>query len=244
MSNERKPPLELVRLNRFISNAGVCSRREADKLIESGKIKVNGKVVKELGTKVSKKDRVEYQGKRLSSERPVYVLLNKPKDFITTTKDPEGRKTVMQLVKTASSQRIYPVGRLDRKTTGLLLFTNDGELADKLTHPSYKAKKIYKVVLNKPISKEAFESIKSGVELEDGVVPVDDLALLTKDRKEVGIEVHVGWNRVIRRLFEKLGLEVIYLDRVVYAGLTKKDLPRGKWRYLTTAEIQRLKSRS
>ena len=235
-------PKDLIRLNRFIANSGVCSRREADKLIESGEIRVNGKIVTQLGTKVSLSDKVTYKGQKLTTEKLIYVLLNKPKDFITTTRDPEGRKTVMQLVKKASRERIYPVGRLDRKTTGLLLFTNDGDLAKKLTHPSHKIKKIYKVVLDKPLTKPDLIRITEGVKLEDGTVPVDEVAILNKERTEVGIEVHVGWNRIIRRLFETLSYQVLYLDRVVYADLTKKDLPRGKWRHLTDSEVRNLKS--
>lgn len=242
MSSSPESGKDLLRLNRFIANAGVCSRREADRLIEKGDIKVNGKVTTELGTKVSRSDSVIYRGKRLSAEKQVYILLNKPKDFITTTKDPEGRRTVMQLIKSATNERVYPVGRLDRKTTGLLLFTNDGKLAEKLTHPSHQVKKIYKVVLNRPFNKSDEKEVSKGLALEEGVVPVDDFVVLNKERTEIGLELHVGWNRVIRRLFEKLDYEVVYLDRVVYAGLDKKDLPRGKWRMLTPLEVRLLKS--
>lgn len=230
-----------LRLNRYIANAGICSRREADELIAAGEIRVNGEVVTELGYKVKPTDSVQYGKKNLSREKLVYVLLNKPKDFITTTEDPEGRKTVMDLVANASKERIFPVGRLDRNTTGLLLFTNDGELAQKLTHPSHKNSKIYQVELDKPLTKDHFEQIKNGLELEDGKAEVDDLALIGNTNKFVGIEIHIGRNRIVRRIFESLGYEVVTLDRVQYAGLTKKDLPRGNWRFLTEKEVIRLK---
>lgn len=230
-----------LRLNRYIANAGICSRREADELIAAGEIRVNGEVVTELGYKVKPTDSVQYGKKNLSREKLVYVLLNKPKDFITTTEDPEGRKTVMDLVKNASKERIFPVGRLDRNTTGLLLFTNDGELAQKLTHPSHKNSKIYQVEVDKPLTKEHFEQIQNGLELEDGKAEVDDLALIGNTNKFIGIEIHIGRNRIVRRIFESLGYEVVTLDRVQYAGLTKKDLPRGNWRFLTEKEVIRLK---
>ena len=230
-----------LRLNRYIANAGICSRREADELIAAGEIRVNGEVVTELGYKVKPTDSVQYGKKNLSREKLVYVLLNKPKDFITTTEDPEGRKTVMDLVKNASKERIFPVGRLDRNTTGLLLFTNDGELAQKLTHPSHKNSKIYQVELDKPITKEDFQKISEGLELEDGKAIVDDLALIGNTNKFLGIEIHIGRNRIVRRIFESLGYEVVTLDRVQYAGLTKKDLPRGNWRFLSEKEVIRLK---
>lgn len=230
-----------IRLNKYIADAGICSRREADKLIEAGEIKVNGKAVIELGFKVSRKDVVTYQGQKLKREKLVYVLLNKPKDFITTMDDPEDRKTVMELVKNAANERIYPVGRLDRNTTGLLLLTNDGELTKKLSHPSYNVKKIYQVDLDKPITEEHFEQIKQGLQLEDGEAKVDDIAVLSGDASVLGVEIHIGRNRIVRRIFEHLGYEVIRLDRVLYAGLNKKDLPRGKWRYLTQKELIRLK---
>ena len=230
-----------IRLNKYIADAGVCSRREADKLIEAGLIKVNGEVVTELGFKVSRKDVVIHQGKELKPEKFVYVLLNKPKDFITTVDDPDERKTVMHLVENACDERIYPVGRLDRNTTGLLLLTNDGELAKKLTHPSHNIKKIYQVDLNKPLTEEDFEKINEGVTLEDGLAKVDEVAILSEDRSIVGLEIHIGRNRIVRRIFEHLGYEVIRLDRVTFAGLTKKDLPRGKWRYLNEKELIRLK---
>ena len=230
-----------IRLNKFISNSGICSRREADVLIATGKISVNGKVIKELGTKVSRKDVVKYRGKVLNAAPQVYVLLNKPKDFITTTDDPQHRKTVMDLVKKSTNERIYPVGRLDRQTTGLLLLTNDGDLAKKLTHPSHEVVKVYQVELNKPLQKADLEKIQSGVELEDGKALVDEIAIISNDRKVIGMEIHIGRNRIVRRLFEHLGYEVAKLDRVMFAGLTKKNLPRGKWRHLSNKELIRLK---
>ncbi|WP_018476407.1 pseudouridine synthase [Pontibacter roseus] len=230
-----------IRLNRYIANAGVCSRREADELILAGEIKVNGEVVTEMGFKVQPSDTVQYGKKLLNREKLVYVLLNKPKDFITTTEDPEGRKTVMSLVEKASSERIFPVGRLDRNTTGLLLFTNDGELAQKLTHPSNEIRKIYQVELDKPITKDDFQKVAEGLELEDGKAEVDDVAMIGDSKKFLGIEIHIGRNRIVRRIFEHLGYEVVSLDRVQYAGLTKKDLPRSEWRYLSEKEVIRLK---
>jgi 23S rRNA pseudouridine2605 synthase len=230
-----------IRLNRFIANAGVCSRRDADKLIEAGEIRVNGKVVTELGVRVSRSDEVKYKGKILKPERPVYILLNKPKDFITTTDDDRNRRTVMSLVRTASDARIYPVGRLDRMTTGLLLFTNDGDLAKKLSHPSSNVKKIYQVEINRPITKTEFEDISAGLELEDGKALVDKIVVLNDEKTILGMEIHIGRNRIIRRIFEHIGAEVIKLDRVMYAGLDKYNLPRGKWRPLTPSEIRRLK---
>lgn len=232
---------EEIRLNKYIANAGVCSRREADTLIENGLISVNGTVVKELGFKVSRKDTVRYQGKILNPEKPVYLLLNKPKDFITTTDDPMERKTVMSLVSNACEERIFPVGRLDRNTTGLLLFTNDGELADKLASPANKIKKIYQVTLDKPLTKNDAEAILEGLTLEDGPVKVDDMQVLSLDRTILGLEIHVGRNRIVRRIFAHLGYEVIALDRVLYAGLNKKDIPRGKYRFLTEKEVINLK---
>ncbi|MFY7908674.1 MAG: pseudouridine synthase, partial [Emticicia sp.] len=232
---------ELIRLNRYISNAGIASRRDADELIASGQITVNGKEIKEMGYKVKPNDVVKYGKKILSREKLVYVLLNKPKDFITTTEDPDERRTVMDLVKNACPERIYPVGRLDRNTTGLLLLTNDGELAEKLSHPSNEVKKIYQVELDKPITTEDFEAIINGIELEDGFIKPDELALVTPDAEVVGIKIHSGKNRIVRRIFEHLGYEVLKLDRTTYAGLDKKDLPRGKWRFLTEKEVIRLK---
>lgn len=219
----------------------MCSRREADELISKGDITVNGKVVTEMGYKVQPTDIVKYGNNRLNPEKLVYILLNKPKDFITTTEDPEERKTVMELVADAGNFRIYPVGRLDRNTTGLLLMTNDGELADKLTHPSNNIRKIYQAELDKPITEEHFEAIREGIELEDGVIKPDDLALVTPDAQVVGIEIHSGRNRIVRRIFEHFGYEVTKLDRTVYASLTKKELPRGKWRFLEPKEVIKLK---
>lgn len=231
----------LTRLNRYIANSGVCSRREADELIARGDISVNGKVVTEMGFKVKEGDTVKYGTKTLNPERFVYVLLNKPKDYITTTEDPEERKTVMELVADAGNFRMYPVGRLDRNTTGLLLLTNDGELADKLTHPSNNIRKIYQVELSKPITNEDFETIQQGITLEDGPIKPDALSIVTPDAYVVGIEIHSGRNRIVRRIFEHLGYEVTKLDRTTYAGLTKKDLPRGKWRFLDPKEVVKLK---
>ena len=232
---------EEMRLNRYIANAGICSRREADALIASGEIRVNGEVVTEMGYKVQPTDTVQYGKTNLNREKLVYVLLNKPKDFITTTDDPEGRKTVMDLVAKASKERIFPVGRLDRNTTGLLLFTNDGEVAQKLSHPSHKNKKIYQVELDKPLTAEHLGEITAGVELEDGKAEVDDVAVVAGNPHFVGVELHIGRNRIVRRIFEHLGYDVIALDRVQYAGITKKDLPRGKWRFLSEQEVIRLK---
>ena len=230
-----------LRLNRYIANAGICSRREADALIAAGEIRVNGEVVTEMGYKVQPTDTVQYGKTNLNREKLVYVLLNKPKDFITTTEDPEGRRTVMDLVAGASKERIFPVGRLDRNTTGLLLFTNDGEVAQKLSHPSHKNKKIYQVELSKPLTEEHLRQIAEGLELEDGKAIVDDVAVVAGNAHFVGIEIHIGRNRIVRRIFEHLGYEVVALDRVQYAGLTKKDLPRGKWRFLSEQEVIRLK---
>jgi len=232
---------EELRLNRYIANAGICSRREADELIAAGEIRVNGEVITEMGYKVQPTDTVQYGKTNLNREKLVYVLLNKPKDFITTTDDPEGRKTVMSLVATASKERIFPVGRLDRNTTGLLLFTNDGEVAQKLSHPSHKNKKIYQAELDKPLTAEHLGEIAAGLELEDGKAEVDDVAVVAGNPHFVGIELHVGRNRIVRRIFEHLGYDVVALDRVQYAGLTKKDLPRGKWRFLSEQEVIRLK---
>lgn len=232
---------ETTRLNRYIANSGVCSRREADELIGRGDISVNGKVVTEMGYKVKEGDTVKYGTKVLNPERFVYVLLNKPKDYITTTEDPEERKTVMELVADAGNFRMYPVGRLDRNTTGLLLITNDGELADKLTHPSNNIRKIYQVELDKPITEEHLSAIKQGLELEDGPIKPDAVSIVTPDGYVVGIEIHSGRNRIVRRIFESLGYEVTKLDRTTYAGLTKKELPRGKWRFLDPKEVVKLK---
>ncbi|MFN3530305.1 MAG: pseudouridine synthase [Bacteroidia bacterium] len=233
-----------MRLNRYIANSGICSRRRADELIAAGEILVNGKVVNELGSRVNPGDTVTYKDKALSLETLVYVLLNKPKDFITTLDDPEERRTVMSLVKNATDERVVPVGRLDRNTTGLLLLTNDGELTQKLTHPSNNIPKVYDVILNKPLTQADFNQIATtGVMLDDGEATVDAIAYPNpEDKCEVGLEIHSGRNRIVRRIFESLGYEVERLDRVYYAGLTKKDLPRGNWRYLSPKEITRLKS--
>ncbi len=234
-----------VRLNKYIANAGICSRREADVLIETGAITVNGKIVSELGYKVSATDIVAYGGQGIRREKNVYLLLNKPKDYITTADDPLERKTVMHLIKGACKERVYPVGRLDRNSTGLLILTNDGELTKKLTHPRYEKKKIYHIELDRPLTKEDMNKILEGVELEDGMVHVDEISYVTgaASKKEVGIELHSGKNRVIRRIFEHLNYDVKKLDRVYFAGLSKKDLPRGRWRFLTDREVAMLNSK-
>ncbi len=232
-----------IRLNKYIADAGICSRREADKLIESGAVTVNGKVVTALGTKVNVTDDVRLGGDTLNREALMYVLLNKPKDYITTTNDPQNRRTVMDLVKNACKERIYPVGRLDRNTTGVLLFTNDGELSKKMLHPKHRVKKLYHVFLDKPLLKRDLQSIAKGVKLEDGEVQIDDISYIhnANDKSQVGIQLHSGQNRVVRRIFEHFGYEVMKLDRVMLGPLTKKDLPRGRWRYLTDKEILLLK---
>ncbi|MCJ8211394.1 rRNA pseudouridine synthase [Mucilaginibacter sp. RS28] len=233
----------LIRLNRYISNAGICSRRKADELIEAGVISVNGEVVSELGYKVDPfKDVIRYNGETLKREKNVYVLLNKPKDYITTTDDPQERRTVMHLVDKATKERIYPVGRLDRNTTGLLLMTNDGDLADKLSHPRNSITKLYQVELDKNLTQGDLNKIAFGLELEDGFIKPDMVSYVTGgSKREIGIQIHSGRNRIVRRIFEHLGYEVVKLDRSVYANLTKKDLPRGRWRYLEDKEIIQLK---
>lgn len=238
-----KEDTELIRLNRYIANAGVCSRRKADELIQAGVISVNGEVVSELGHRVHPaKDIVRYNGEVLKREKMVYVLLNKPKDYITTTDDPQERKTVMHLVEKASSDRIYPVGRLDRNTTGLLLLTNDGELTEKLSHPRNNVVKIYQVELNKSLTQGDLNKISFGLELEDGFIKPDAVSYIQGGTKrEIGIQIHSGRNRIVRRIFEHLGYDVVKLDRVIYANLTKKDLPRGRWRHLEEKEIIQLK---
>jgi len=238
---EQPKPTQSTRLNRYIAQSGVCSRREADELIKFGKIKVNSKKITEMGYQVNAGDKVYYGKKLLSKEKLIYLLLNKPKDFITTTDDPQERKTVMRLIAKACEERIYPVGRLDRNTTGVLLFTNDGDLSKKLTHPSHEISKVYQVELNKPIEEEHFTKIKDGIELEDGFVKVDDIAIVDPEGYSLGIEIHSGKNRIVRRIFESFGYDVSKLDRVMFAGLTKKDLPRGKWRFLKDREIVKLK---
>lgn len=231
-----------VRLNKYLSNAGICSRREADVLIQTGVITINGEVITELGYKIKPDDVVRYDGETINAEKKRYVLLNKPKGFITTMDDPYGRKTVMGLVSKACRERIYPVGRLDRDTTGLLLFTNDGDMAKKLTHPRHKASKIYHVELNKPVKKEDLDRLITGIDLEDGRTTFD-VAEYVKDgnSREVGVELHSGKNRIVRRMFESMGYEVVRLDRVQFAGLTKKDLPRGMFRHLSEKEVAFLK---
>ena len=233
----------LLRLNRFIAMSGVCSRREADELIKAGKISVDGQVVTEMGVTVSPDAKVVYNGKELKAEKKVYVLLNKPKDTVTTTDDPEGRRTVMDIVAGASNERIYPVGRLDRNTTGILLLTNDGDMAEKLMHPRYEVRKIYHVFLDKAVTEEDLETLVKGMELEDGPINADEVSYVDpRDRKQVGIVIHSGRNRIVRRMFEHLGYNVEKLDRVYYGGLTKLNVPRGHWRYLTDEEINRLKA--
>ncbi len=235
-------PNEQIRLNKFMSNAGICSRREADEFIQQGLVKVNGKVVTELGTKISHSDVVEYDEKVIALESKCYILLNKPKDCVTTSEDPQDRTTVMDLVKGACTERIYPVGRLDRNTTGVLLLTNDGDLASKLTHPKYVKKKIYHVWCDRDIAEEDMQRIADGIELEDGPIHADAISYATEtDRNQAGIEIHSGRNRIVRRIFESLGYHVTKLDRVYFAGLTKKNLPRGRWRYLTQEEVNLLK---
>lgn len=231
-----------IRLNKYLANAGICSRREADTLIESGAVSVNGKVVTLLGTRISREDQVQFGGETLSMEKKVYLLLNKPKGYITTVDDPQDRNTVMMLVKDACRERIYPVGRLDRNTTGLLLFTNDGDVAKKLTHPGHKVRKVYHVELNKGLSKADMLQLSEGIELEDGLMAVDEIAYTgnADDKKNIGVVIHSGKNRVVRRLFEALDYEVVKLDRVAFANLTKKDLPRGRWRFLEQQEINML----
>ena len=239
---ENADPTAPIRLNKYIANAGICSRREADEFILAGVVKVNGEVIKELGTKITRADEVMFHNQTVQLESKVYVLLNKPKGFVTTTDDPENRKTVMELVKSAASERIYPVGRLDRATTGVLLLTNDGDLASKLTHPKYEKRKIYQVWLDKPVSMEHMQAIADGIELEDGEIHADAISYVTEeDLTQVGIEIHSGKNRIVRRIFESLGYRVMKLDRVYFAGLTKKKLSRGKWRYLSEQEVNMLR---
>lgn len=232
----------LMRLNKYIAHAGISSRREADNLIEAGLVTVNGKVVTEMGYKVQPDDKVTFNGSEIKSEKKVYILLNKPKGFITTVDDPKARKTVMELVANSGPERIYPVGRLDRQTTGLLLFTNDGDLAKKLTHPSNGATKMYEVTLDKNLSKTDYIDIENGLTLEDGPIKVDKISYIEgKSRNHVGVVLHSGRNRIVRRIFQSLGYEVVKLDRVLFAGLTKKNLSRGKWRKLSPKEISYLK---
>lgn len=233
---------EAIRLNKFLANSGICSRRKADELITEGKVSVNGVIVTTLGAHVTRQDEIKCDGKLVSIERKIYVLLNKPKNCVTTSDDPEKRLTVMDIVRNACPERIYPVGRLDRNTSGVLLLTNDGDLASKLMHPSYSKKKIYQVTLDKPVSIEHMQQIAEGIELEDGEIHADAISYINdQDLSQVGIEIHSGRNRIVRRIFEHLGYKVTKLDRVYFAGLTKKDLPRGRWRYLTEVEVRNLR---
>ncbi|TWP31003.1 rRNA pseudouridine synthase [Apibacter muscae] len=233
---------EGIRLNKYIANSGICSRREADLFIQNGVVKVNGKIITEFGYQVMPGDEVFFDGRYIRPEKNVYVLLNKPKSYISTTKDEKARKTVMDLVANASPYRLYPVGRLDRQTTGVLLLTNDGDLTKKLTHPSHEVKKIYHVTLNKKVSVSDFDQLLEGIRFEEGIAKVDKVSYIEGSPKnEVGVEIHIGWNRIVRRMFEKLGYEVEKLDRVMFAGLTKKNLKRGYWRILTELEVNNLK---
>ncbi len=239
---ENYDPTEPMRLNKFLANAGVCSRRDADKYIEAGVVSVNGVVVTELGTKVLRTDEIKFHDNPVNIEKKVYVLLNKPKGYVTTSDDPQNRKTVMDLVHNACPERIYPVGRLDRNTTGVLLLTNDGELASKLTHPKFLKKKIYHVTTDQNVSAADLRQIAEGITLEDGEIKADEIEYASAtDKKQVGIEIHSGKNRIVRRIFESLGYHVVKLDRVYFAGLTKKNVRRGDWRYLTEKEVQMLR---
>ena len=240
---QKKSNPDEIRLNRYIANAGICSRREADTYIAAGNVTVNGKPVTEMGYKVKRSDDVRFDGKRLSLEKKEYILLNKPKNFITTTSDEKSRRTVMELISSASNNRLLPVGRLDRNTTGLLLFTNDGDRTKKLTHPKHNVRKIYHVHLDNNLNLGDLHKIEAGLELEDGPITVDSVSYIQgAPKREVGVEIHSGRNRIVRRIFEHLGYTVTKLDRVVFAGLTKKDLPRGHWRYLTEQEVINLKN--
>ncbi|MDR1876790.1 MAG: rRNA pseudouridine synthase [Flavobacteriaceae bacterium] len=239
---EEKEEKEEIRLNKYIANSGVCSRREADIFIQNGVVEVNGKIITEFGYQVKPGDEVFFDGRYIRPEKNVYVLLNKPKGYISTTKDEKARKTVMDLVTNASPYRLYPVGRLDRQTTGVLLLTNDGNLTKKLTHPSHEVKKIYHVTLDKKVSQDDFNRLLEGLRFEEGLAKVDKISYIEKSPKnEVGVEIHIGWNRIVRRMFERLGYEVEKLDRVMFAGLTKKSLKRGYWRILTDLEVSTLK---
>ena len=241
-AGKRKTEVEKIRLNKFIANSGVCSRRDADEHITNGLITVNGKTVTDLGTKVSLDDDVRYKNKRLSAEKKVYILMNKPKDYVTTVEDPHADKTVLDLLGNDFKERVYPVGRLDKATTGVLLLTNDGDLTGKLTHPKYKRRKIYHVFLDRPVAKNDLFKLTEGVDLEDEKIVADAVSYAdAEDRSQIGIELHSGQNRVVRRMFEKLGYKVKKLDRVYFAGLTKKNLQRGKWRFLSEKEISMLK---
>ena len=236
-----KQPSEM-RLNRFLAQSGLCSRREADDFIQAGLVTVNGEIVSELGVKIRPTDEVKFNGERIQGEKKVYLVLNKPKGYVTSLEDPHADKTVMELVKDACTERIYPVGRLDKNSLGLLLFTNDGDVTRQLTHPSLEKKKIYQVSLDKPLTRADMERITEGINLEDGEIYADEVAYVDESKKEVGIEIHSGRNRIVRRIFEHLGYAVQKLDRVYYAGITKKNLKRGAWRFLTKDEVDRLKS--
>ena len=240
-STQKNVSPDAIRLNKYVANAGVCSRREADVLIATGVVSVNGKIITEMGYKVNPTDVVNYGGVPIKNEVKKYLLLNKPKDYITTMDDPEERKTVVELIRKACKERLYPVGRLDRNTTGVLLFTNDGDLTAKLTHPKFNVRKVYHVVLDKRITSEDFKTISEGFELADGFIKPDAIEYVGEGKSELGIEIHSGRNRIVRRMFEYLGYEVIKLDRVAFAGLTKKDLPRSKYRFLTPKEVDFLK---
>ncbi len=231
-----------IRLNRFISQSGVCSRREADEFILAGVVTVNGQVVTELGTKIMPTDEVRFHDEKLQGEKNVYLVLNKPKGYVTSLDDPHAEKTVMDLVKNACTERVYPVGRLDKNSLGLLLITNDGDITRQLTHPSYRKKKIYQVTLDKPLTRADMDSLTEGITLEDGDIFADEVAYASEDKRTVGVEIHSGRNRIVRRMFEHLGYAVQKLDRVYYAGLTKKNLKRGDWRFLTRDEVMRLKT--
>ena len=242
VSKGKKKEITLIRLNRFIANSGVCSRRDADEHIKNGLVTVNGLIVTDMGTKVSYDDEIRYKNKKLSTEKKVYILMNKPKDYVTTLDDPHAEHTVIELIGNKCPERIYPVGRLDKATTGILLLTNDGDLAGKLTHPKYKRKKIYDVFLDKPVSKNDLFKLAEGIELDGIKVITDAISYADPDDKsQIGIELHSGQNRVVRRMFETLGYRVKKLDRVYFAGLTKKNVQRGKWRFLTDKEVSMLK---
>lgn len=242
-SHNKSTEGEKLRLNKYIAGSGACSRRQADELIAKGQVKVNGVVVREMGHKVNREDVVELNGKKLFSEKLVYVLLNKPKDSITTTVDTHGRRTVLDVLKWEGKERLFPVGRLDRNTTGVLLLTNDGQLSQELTHPKYNVRKTYKATLDKTLTKSDLDKLMSGVELEDGVAKADDIAFVDSgDKRQVGVEIHSGKNRIVRRMFEAIGFEVIALDRVLFGELSKDGISRGKWRSLKEYEVRKLKN--
>tara|TARA_Y100000996_G_scaffold397549_1_gene364688 strand:+ start:51 stop:776 length:726 start_codon:yes stop_codon:yes gene_type:complete len=233
---------KLIRINKYISNSGICSRREADKLILKGKVYINNKKIKTLGIKISNQDVVKIDGRVISIEKKEYLLLNKPKNFITTLDDPENRKTVKDLIKGATKKRLFPVGRLDKNTTGLLIFTNDGDLSKKLTHPSYKIKKIYHITIDKPIELNDYKTIQNGFQLDGDEIKVDRIAIIDENKKNIGLEIHIGKNRIVRRIFEHFNYDVKKLDRVMIGPITKKNLKRGDWRFLKDSEIRLLKN--